>query len=458
MKRVAFAVVGLLSVSEAALAQEPERPGPLVHRFDEDWRPWCAAGEPRTATETIKCLSPAPDLNLSLGGELRERFEAARNPGFGLRQNSESALLHRAMLHADLRAGQHVRAFVQFGWFDQSGRDVRPAPTDIDRLDVTQAFVDLSASAGGGRATLRAGRQELSFGSQRLIAVREGPNIRRSYDGVRAFWNRGATRADAFYIEPVEIRPGSFDDRTQPGEALWGVYATSPIPSIKGLSADLYYLGYRRDDAGFSIGRADERRHTLGARLFGATDGFDWDIEAAVQSGNFGASSIRAWTVATDIGYTFSSAPLAPRFGLKADIASGDRDPGDNRLGTFNALYPKLPYFSEAGLVAPANIMDVQPSVALALSSTLRAQVGWNGLWRHTTRDAVYTAPLVAVPGTAGRPGRFIGHQAIFGLEWQARRDFSVSAEYVHFRPGKGLRAAGGEEVDFLKLSASYKF
>ena len=31
--------------------------------------------------------------------------------------------------------------------------------------------------------TLRIGRQEMSYGSSRLVSVREGPNVRRSFDG-----------------------------------------------------------------------------------------------------------------------------------------------------------------------------------------------------------------------------------------------------------------------------------
>lgn len=459
-----IALLGIALGVEGAYAQEsPARPTFKPHRFDEDWRPLCDPSARTEPLDRVKCVPLGGDTTLTIGGELRERFEAAHNPRFGLTQDSDSAFLHRALLHTDLRIGDlqfgtSARGFVQFGYFDQSGRDLRATPTDVDRLDVTQAFVDLSAEALGGRTTLRGGRQELSFGSSRLVSVREGPNVRRSFDGGRAFWSDGRYRLDGFYVQPVAIERGTFDDGTDDSEAFWGAYLTGPIPGNAVLRADLYYLGYERQGATFAIGVADERRHTIGARLFGAAGGFDWDVEAALQFGDFGARDIRAWTIASDVGYTFADTPLSPRIGLKADIASGDDDPTDGRLGTFNALYPKLPYFSEANLVAPANIVDVHPTLGLDLGTGVTFELGWNALWRQTTADAIYGTPLAAIADTAGSTGRFIGHQSIVGMTWQVTPSLTVSGDYVHFEPGRALTNAGGEPVDFATLSAAFRF
>lgn len=377
---------------------------------------------------------------------MRERVEVVRNPGFGLEQDSDYVFLHRAMIHADLRVGDEVRAFVQLGAFRASGREAPGPPTDRNALDFTQAFVDVSLPLGDGRATLRGGRQEVDFGSSRLISVREGPNVRRTFDGVRAFWSSGPTRVDAFYLQPVAIKPRLLDDSTVDSEALWGVYATTPVAGA--LKADLYYLGTRRERAQFAIGTADERRHSIGARLFGDSGGFDWDIEGVVQFGSFGNADIAAWTIASDIGFTFTDLPLTPRLGLKADSASGDANAADATLGTFNALYPKFPYFSEANLIAPANVIDLHPSVDLTLSPNLSVQLGWNGLWRQTTQDAIYMPPLTPIAGSIGGE-RFIGHQAIVGARWSVTDRVTISAQDVHFEPGNTLDQLGGSEVDF---------
>jgi len=67
----------------------------------------------------------------------------------------------------------------------------------------------------------------------------------------------------------------------------------------------------------------------------------DYNFEFVFQWGSFGGGDIRAWMVASDTGYTFRYLPLRPRIGLKADIASGDSDPNDRDLQTFNAMFSK---------------------------------------------------------------------------------------------------------------------
>ncbi|WP_119419091.1 alginate export family protein [Desertibaculum subflavum] len=452
----AVTLAAAILTAAAMQAEAQDRPAIKSHRFDEDWRALCAPGARTELLDPLKCIALADDLTLTFGGELRERFETAHNPDFGLEQDDDDVLLHRLFVHADLRLRDVLRGFIQLGVLEQSGRDGGSGPNDVDHLDVMQAFLDLTGGVAGGRATLRGGRQEMSFGSSRLVSVRESPNARRAFDGGRGFWAGAGYRIDAFYVRPVIIEPGTFDDPTNDDEQFWGAYASGPVAGP--LKADLYYLGFDRERGVFAIGTAGERRHTLGTRLFGVSGLLDWDVEAAYQFGTFGGRDIRAWTVASDAGVKLPPLPFEPRLGLKADIASGDRRPDDGKLGTFNALYPKLPYFSEANLVAPANFFDIHPNVQLQLTEGLTVELGWNALWRHTTRDAVYGPPLSPIPDTAGRGGRFIGHQAIVGLEWQLNAYLTVAGQYVHFSPGGALRRAGAEDVDFLSASVAFRF
>src|SRR4051812_16475586 len=229
--QIAFlALAGVLAASQAR-AEDAGRPAIKSHRFDEDWRALCDPAVRTMLLDPLKCVPLDADgfFKLTIGGELRERFEAVRNPGFGLDQSSDHVFLHRALLHGDLHLGDALRVFVQVGAFQQNGREGERSPTDVDRLDLTQAFVDLGLpTPGDGRITLRGGRQEMSFGASRLVSVRESPNVRRSFDGGRAFWTGGGYRVDAFHARPILLDEGTFDDRVNNGEALWGVYGTGP--------------------------------------------------------------------------------------------------------------------------------------------------------------------------------------------------------------------------------------
>jgi hypothetical protein len=418
--------------------------------------------EPSRAQSVVSQPSAEAESSWSfdIGGELRERFESSRNPVFGLPTPAEdNYLLHRAVLSVDVRNSDRLRGFVELVGGFTSGWSGSPPPTQDDPLDLLQAYIEPSISLGSDQLAVRVGRQELSLGASRLVSVREGPNIRRAFDGVRATWTRGKDRtASAFFVRPVFPEAGVFDDRSSADQRFWGFYATWPVPAFEGLGIDAYYLGLDRADAVFAQGGARELRHTVGVRAFGERGGWDWNIEAAWQWGSFGDSSIRAWTVSVDAGFELSDVPLSPRLGLKADAISGDQDPHDRELGTFNPLFPRLPYFSEANLATPANLLDVQPNVHLALADGLSLSVSWNGLWKHERADAFYAPPLAPVDGTSMSESRDIGWQASALIEWQVTEQVGFTATYVSFEPRSVIEQANGRSGSFFGAWVQFTF
>nr|WP_315855262.1 alginate export family protein [Chenggangzhangella methanolivorans] len=164
-----------------------------------------------------------------------------------------------------------------------------------------QGFAEASAPLGSGELSIRGGRQMVAYGSERLIGLRFGPNVPLSFDGARARLSVGDWTVDAFAYRPVANELGNFDDRSDRSRKTFGLYATRALPEIGPKSGlDLYWIGYERDDARFDSGVADERRHTLGTRFFGALGDWSWNHEAMLQLGTFGGERILAWSVATD--------------------------------------------------------------------------------------------------------------------------------------------------------------
>lgn len=452
-----------------AQPQRPAGPPPFRQlRYDEDYSylrdPAARSGDP-LSLEPLKYipLNRAGDRYLSIGGEIRQQFEYYNHPDFGLAPViRDGYLLQRYMLHGDLHLGPSFRLFGQLKSNLATFQEGPPGPTDEDRLDVHQAFFDLRRGVSRddrNSLTLRVGRQEMLYGSQRLISVREGPNVRRSFDAVRVLTKLNPWQVDGFYSRPVETDPGIFDDGIDAGARFWGIYATGPINRPAGVKADFYYLGLDQPDATFAQGTADELRHSVGMRLFGASGGLDYNFEGVYQWGRFGNGKIRAWTVASDTGYTFETAPLSPRLALRADVTSGDADPADRALNTFNPLFPRGNYFGESAILGPLNLIDIHPMVQFHPSKAVSLEAGWTWYWRYSKGDGIYGNGLNLIQAPAGSAAHYIGNELSFVLDWQVNRHVGVTASYSHFFAGTFLKETGpGKDVDYFAVAASYRF
>ncbi|MFO1499392.1 MAG: alginate export family protein [Verrucomicrobiota bacterium] len=432
-------------------------------RFDEDYSYLRDPALRADAFDTIKFipLNARGSAFLSTGGEIRERFEYVEHNNWGRGPADQNGyLLHRYVVHADWHEGDQFRFFAAFKSGLEEGRSGGPRPTDRDRFDLHQAFADLRALDMVDRSlTLRLGRQELAYGSSRLISVREGPNVRLSFDGAKGMWKSDSWQVDAFAVKPARTQPGVFDDDPDPHQSLWGIYSVAAVPPFRGAKVDLYYLGLERGQARFDQGAARETRHSFGGRIWGRDRSWDYNFEAVYQYGTFGHEEIHAWTVASDTGYTLLDAPFSPRFGLKANITSGDQNPEDAGLQTFNPLFPRGAYFGEPALIGPANHIDVHPSVDLNLSRRLRLNLNWDLFWRESVRDGIYGPALNLIRSGRDSNERLVGHQFEALLEWRLNRHLLVTADYAHFFTGPFLEeTTPGEDVDYFSTWLTFRF
>ena len=436
----------------------PSRPAIAFNRWQENWSVLSDPRTPREALDDLKYIpiSPTdPKTYLSLGLNLRERYENNDAVSFGVNgAPSQSYLLSRLEAHADLHVADRVQVFVQLESDFAPGKKIL-TPVDQDRLDLEQGFVAITQPLGPGELKLRFGRQEIGFDLQRFVAVRDGPNVRQAYDAAWADYETGPWRFTAFYSLPVQNRDlRSFDDYSSDHLTYGGVRAERKLTSTISLAA--YYSRFTQDHARFPSASGDERRDILDVHLSGTRGPFDFDVEGMGQTGRIGTQSVRAWAVGSLAGYTFASAPLSPRLGLQIDAASGDSNPGDGRLETFNPLFPNGYYLALAGYTGYVNFIHVKPSITLHPSKTLKVMLAGAAQWRQTTGDAVYTQPDIPVPGTAGRGGAYTGSYGQLRVDWAATAHYAFAVEAVHYAIGKTLRDAGGHDANYVGVEMRY--
>lgn len=450
----ATAVGALLPHTAIAGPKEAwEAPTLTITRYDEDWSDLESA-EKRDHhwTGPFKYIPLGDDVWLSTGIELRARSENYENNLWGSADApNDSYVWLRALPYADLHVGK-LRAFAQPILATSVSVAPSPGPVDGTGVDLLQSFVE----ADLGPVTLRAGRQMLSLGTERLVGTRYGPNVPLAFDGLRAEVTVGTAKVSLLAVRPVQPGKGSFDDRTSSQEALWGAYAAMP-------ELDFYYLGYRNDAARWGgLGgerEGGETRHTLGARWHAKRGDWHWNVEGAYQFGRFSGGSISAWTVGTEFGRAFPDLPLSPALTLRANVVSGDHNSADTRLGTFNALFPKGKYFGELSPVGPYNIMNLHPAIGLQLAPTVSAGLAAAAYWRQSRDDGIYDIPSNLVRAAGDSRARFIGKEVEATLAWQATAELELSMSVSAFVPGAFIRDTGSARtIRMFGLESNFRF
>lgn len=413
-----------------------------------------------SALNQAKCISigDSPDTFLSLGGQARVRWENWNNLNFDPANDDDFGLL-RLRLHADLQVGSLFRIFVEGKSATSTDRDLPGGERalDVDTLDLQNAFADVKHAFSDGTAILRVGRQELSYGAQRLVSPLDWSNTRRTWDGVRTIVEYAGWRLDAFATRPVVIEKHEVNEPDH-NQEFYGIYAVHSIPDWK-VKYDVYLLRLDRD----SLASGDEERYTAGLRLAGKCPltGVEYDAEGGWQFGDSGERDINAWFAAVEVGYTWTDVTTKPRAYLGFDYASGDKDAADNKVQTFNQLFPLgHAYLGYIDVLGRQNVVDFSQGVSCwPMETKLQVRVDHHVFHRAETSDAVYSVGggvfREADAGTASE----IGSEIDLTANYKFSRSTTLSGGYSRFIAGSFIEQSGpSSDVDFVYASAQYTF
>jgi hypothetical protein len=358
--------------------------------------------------------------------------------------------------------GSHFRFFAELQSGLGEGRTGGPRPTDVDVLDGHQGFLDWRlTSKAPVRTTIRLGRQEVGFGSGRLIAPAEGLNLRRSMDGARLMVNSEKIAWSASALRLVETKPGIFDDAPDHAQTLAGSGVEMPWLRGKMSRFAIYYMWFDKKSSTFAKGAGREIRDTAGVHIWKRpATALDYDDEGVVQWGSFQGSSIHAWALSENTGYTFAGIPLHPRVGIRADVTSGDRGAGTRTLGTFDPLFPNVSAFSgPSALLGASNLIDATPSVLLQITPHAKLVLGSSSFWRESLRDSAYTPFNTPLRRVIPNTGRYVATAPAATLSWQVSRHTFYSVIYTRWLTGSYLRLASpNQDANYVGAWLSYRF
>lgn len=347
-------------------------------------------------------------------------------------------------------------------------------------------------------ATLKIGRQELTYGEGRLVGNAFWLNIPHTFDAVRLRYQNDFFGVDVFAANLVYVEQDHFETGNSQ-DTLSGAYFDFPGLS-KGQVTELYLFarnvsrGIVTDNwalvpAPFRF-TAPQDLYTMGYRTKtkpGALGPWDYGIELMWQQGDraavFPATTVaaakaaprlnqNAWAFVLQGGYTWKDIPMAPRAALIISCASGDKNSTDRSSETFQNLLPSNHgLYGAMDISALQNIEDYRFSVSATPSVTTRLTLDLHQQYLQSTSDYWYNVAGVprntagAMPGSGRGFGLNPGYSSDLGQEadfiggWTVHKGLLLEAGVGHFFRGdyvkQSLRVVGSKDANYLYIQGT---
>ncbi len=314
-----------------------------------------------------------------------------------------------------------------------TGDDRNPNPEADGPMDLHQGYF----TVGNHKefpVSLKAGRQELSYGDERIIGAFDWNNLGRVFDTAKVRWQNPWFAADFFTGRLVLPDDNNFN---MPNDYDWfsGIYAsTKKIPKQ---TTEAYFLARntspgsaRTITSSTPTGGASPRDiYTFGVRMKSTPgDWGNWDYmgEFMGQFGHFNDPAIptasarslehQAYAIFVGGGYTWTQLAYAPRVGLEYNFGSGDSNPTDGKHETFENLFPtNHKFYGFMDIFSLQNIHNVRLTSSIKPVPRLTLTFDYHAFWLANTGDNFYTVAGGRRGGIGMTPGTGYGINPSYG-------------------------------------------
>lgn len=235
-----------------------------------------------------------------------------------------------------------------------------------------------------GDYSVKIGRQKLNLGDQRLVASLEWVNTARVHDGIRVSYEKTkGTKLDVFATALVSVQPDSFNDQSFANNRYFdsgfhGIYYSDQNLLATG-QLDLWW--FLRENS-----RLNDEIHTLGAKYSAKQGKFSYNIQGAIQEGDFSDLDHSAHYLHAGVNYSLTQGKI----GLAYNLASGDNNTSDSEHKTFDNLYPlNHAYYGFMDMFSLQNIHNLE-----LVYQRSGWRLAWQSFWLNDTEDQWYNAGL----------------------------------------------------------------
>ncbi len=429
-----------------------------------------------TKAEAAPTAPPAeeakPGPTFEPGAHAFLRGEGRINPDLGAgAAQDQGAILSRIRLQLRAMWGP-VAVFAQvqdartFGF--EAGTAANSANTDLH-----QGYLQLGGKKGRVDGWVRAGRQEIVYGTERLIGPLGWMPNARSFDAIRMHGELDKR----FYVDgmfailaPVRTVTATPADPMDPpltaksaGTQLAGLMFGARVHEA--FAAELLGL-FIREDAKDEALNFDRKIASVGPHIWGKpVKGLSYDAEGHVQFGRFNGRQHLAWAAAANVQYVYDAGKVKPGVAVGYAIASGDTCTGDPTMGEacnsakstefFNFFPTNHKFYGLVDLFGWRNMRDLQAGLILGIPKVLTLKPTYHffqlqnpeGRWSNAGGATVGQGWLV------GNTDNNLGHEIDVLFVSKPWKPLMIQPGYGVFIPvGAGKAIAGPDPQHYIYL------
>lgn len=395
----------------------------------------------------------------SAGGEFRYRMMDEANrlrpvpPGV---QNLAVYNLWRYRQYVDLKVGDTSRVYFELLDASMFDNPLSPTGIDINRWEIQNLFVDVKfAERDDQPVYLRVGRQELLYGSQRLLSPLDWANIRRNFQGIKVFSKGADWDFDFWATYPVNVatfgngqvleHDGSLDNPNvhHTFSGAWWTYK-----GVKDQTWDVYWF-WDWNKQVVEPHFAGGNRHTFATRWlrsFSVTDFGDVDrtwlaeVEGGYQVGNDFGRVVNAGFCTAGLGHQWTGLRWQPTLWGYVDWASGSRSYNGSTTQTFSQQYGLTHAFlGQLDNIARQNIRDINGKFSITPIPQLVVETQFHWFDLQNPNDVLYT--VTGAPFGKPDSDRHVGQEVDLVATYTYSPNFSIQLGYFYFWYGEFVQS-----------------
>ena len=426
--------------------------------------------------------------------EVKDNFAIAGAPGsLDFRDHGADVDNSYLLLRVKPRigyTGEWFSAMVEGRNSSSTGDDRNPNPESDGAIDLHQAYL-MVGNHKEFPVSLKIGRQELSYGDERLVGAFAWNNIGRTFDAAKLRWQNAWFGADIFSSRVVVPNEGNFNVSNE-YDYFSGIYATTK--KIPKQTTDIYLLARNANaqspalQVGNLVPTPSARDiYTLGVRGKsnpGEIGNWDYTYEFMYQFGHFNDTALpaatasleqQAYAIFAGAGYTWTEMSMTPRLGMEYNFASGDSNPTDGKHETFENLFPtNHKFYGFMDFVSLQNIHNVRLQSSIKPLPKITLALEGHFFWLADTSDNFYAVTGARRGGIAATPGTgyginpnyssFVGSELDFVVTYAVSPHITVEGAYGRFFHGdyvsQSLSAGtfGATDANFVYLQTNFSF